>query len=83
MKPEYRFSFQITDDTESRVIISGTTFISDIDSNGTCESIELEIVRALRAFRNEKKYHEKRYYKTDEEEKELIKEARRITQSND
>lgn len=56
-KPEYRFQFTITDETNNEIVISGSTYLSSISPDGECESVDLEVSRNLRAF--EKSIREK------------------------
>lgn len=49
----YRFKCQIVDEDTDEVIISGSTYVSKVSLDGSCESVELELYSMLRAFRNE------------------------------
>lgn len=53
MKPEYRFKYQIVDETTDEVIVSGDTFISEtITQYGENESVDMEVGSAMRFFKN-------------------------------
>lgn len=63
-KPEYRFEFKIVDTTREESVVSGSTYISNhISPYGECESIDVEIAGALRAFKNKlrNRYEEENY----------------------
>ena len=52
MKPEYRFEYRIVDATNDETVLKGSTYVSSIDTDGGCESIEMELFSGLRAFNN-------------------------------
>ena len=45
-----RFKFTIENENE-QVMMEGSTYISEIGLDGSCESVELELFSALRALR--------------------------------
>ena len=49
-----RFIFKVVDDEET-VLVAGSTYVGEIDENGNCESIELELFSALRALRRKQR----------------------------
>lgn len=49
-KPNYRFKFEIVDETTGDTIEGGSTYLSGIDAYGRCESVEMEVAQRLRNF---------------------------------
>lgn len=63
MKPEYRFKCIIEDETTGETVIAASTFVSQIDREGGCESVELELYSMLRAFqRSVRASYESKHY---------------------
>jgi hypothetical protein len=52
-QPEYRFTFQITDQTTGEVVENDWCTITDarIGENGECETVDREVGRMLRNWR--------------------------------
>ena len=64
-KNEYRFDCRITDEETGEPVISASTYVSEIDQNGSCESVEMELYSMLRAFKNKiREQHEKEKHDT-------------------
>lgn len=53
-----RFNFTIENENEE-VIMEGSTYVSEINIDGGCESIEMELFSALRALRKKLLANEK------------------------
>lgn len=47
---EYRFKYQVVDENDE-VVAQGSTYMTEIDEYGSCESVELEIAATFRAIR--------------------------------
>lgn len=56
---EYRFKYQIVDEDDNDVI-TGSTYFTNIDEFGNCESVDLEIGSGLRYFKKLRAVHEER-----------------------
>lgn len=52
-KPDYRFKFEITDETTGEIIIADwlTLGAENIDQFGGCEAVDHAVARMLRMFR--------------------------------
>lgn len=66
MKPEYKFYFTIKDESTDALLVSGSSQVSTIDENGSCESIESELFSNLRAFNKLRDKYETEVYSTDQ-----------------
>lgn len=68
----YRFECRIYEDGDSPLkdtIVSGSTFISEVSENGSCESVDMEVGKVMRIFKKER-------VKMEEETKEKSKKFR-------
>lgn len=62
-EPDYKFSFAIVDDNTGHVIVAGKTFLTQIEPDGRCDSVEMHVSSALRAFNNKlRQEHENKTY---------------------
>ena len=67
-RPEYRFIYKIVDDNNQELILKGSTYISDINHFGECESVDMEVASALRNFsKTLRPEHESTYYPSENE----------------
>lgn len=72
-KPEYEFRYQIIDKNLDHVVVTGSTYVSNIETDGGCESVEMELFAGLRAFGNKiRENYERNNYRIGEEEPETI-----------
>jgi hypothetical protein len=62
-KPEYRFKFQIVDETTGEVVHSDWTYFTTIDEFGGCESVDIHVAAMLRGWqRHARAEYERREY---------------------
>lgn len=68
-RPEYRFRFQIVDETTGEVVESDYTYLTSIDQFGNCESVDIHVAAMLRGFnRNGRAEYERANYAAPEVE---------------
>ena len=66
-KPEYRFQCLVVDVAAGESLLSGSTYLSNVSPDGTCESVDEEVGRVMRGFRAMKDEHESLFYKNNNE----------------
>ncbi len=65
--PNYTFKYQIVDEDTDETIVGGSTFISEsISQYGECESVDMEVGKAMRIFKKEKEGKTKEDYLNDD-----------------
>ena len=72
-KPEYRFECAVIDDTNQKIVIRGSTYLSGQTSvDGANESVDMEVASILRAFRNKfQEDYEAKNYKVEEKDEQI------------